>query len=653
MMAREEYNGAPSCLSDAILSALEQADRTLRGAAIAQAARTVDPDDLVIALGDEDNAIKRNAAIGALTQSTPRSMPALIRALKHKDPEVVLFTVGVLGKSRDPIAIPHLVSLIDHEEINVAQAAIDSLSQLRSTVAVEALVRALDRDPWLRFAAVHALGEIGDPRAIRALVPLLEDEIVRDAVVEALGKIGSIEALGTLATLLREATDSVTFANCLRAVADVLTNHPNEAALKSVNAWVALQSHDAADLQARLLEVLAPDGSDLTAEPDVIAAKGAAASVIRALRMRPLYTSLVLAGRHPMLRDMLQFCVVSIGNEIAPSLGLGLNHANMNVVLVACRCIGAMGLREFAPRLEALLSHSDDELRIAAIDALARLHDVGSLKTMVPLLQDRSEGVREAVRTALSSMDADAVTSVLLHAKLDPVTRRGALDVMRINPNPRQLAFIRAALADPHPDVRCAAIRALAAQPINDVVTVVEPFLIDPVLAVRRVAVGVVGRLRDARVRELLLAQIERDPGTRADAILAVAKLGDSTAASHLIEIFDRESEPERLAIIEALAELRQPIAEPLLVRVLTDPSLAIRCAAVMALIHFGTATAMSHVVSSARDADFQVRNLLAEHLPLSPATALAMERLCMDADPKVSDTARMRLQAQSAVAMF
>src|SRR4051794_24977960 len=143
MMAPEEDKNAPSCLSGAILSALEQADRTLRGAAIAQAARTVDPDELVQVLGDEDNAIKRNAAIGALTQSTPRSMPALIRALKHKDPEVVLFTVGVLGKSRDPIAIPHLVSLIDHEEINVAQAAIDSLSQLRSTVAVEALVRAL------------------------------------------------------------------------------------------------------------------------------------------------------------------------------------------------------------------------------------------------------------------------------------------------------------------------------------------------------------------------------------------------------------------------------------------------------------------------------------------------------------------------------
>jgi len=645
-MAREEFGAAPSSLSDAILSALEHADRTLRSAAIAEASRTVDPDRLILALGDEDNAERRNAAIGALTQAGPRSMPALIRALKHKDPEVVLFTVGVLGKSRDPAAIPHLVGLIDHEEINVAQAAIDSLSQLRSTVAVEGLVRALDRDPWLRFAAVHALGEIGDPRAIRPLVPLLEDEIVRDAVIEALGKIGSIEALGALTTLLREATDTVTFAGCLRAVADVLANHPNEKALRSVTEWVKLQSDDSSELQARLLEVLAPEGTDFAAGPDEIAAKGAAASVIRALRMRPLYTSLVLAGRHPMLREMLQFCVVSIGVEIAPSLGLGLAHTNTSVVLVACRCVGALGMREFAPRLQALLTHQDDELRATAVDALARLHDVASLKAMIPLLQDPSENVRQAVRGALSSMDAEAVTKAIMQANADPLTRRGALEVMRLNPNPRQMSFIRTALADPHPEVRCAAIRALAAQPSHETLKSIEPLLNDTVVAVRRVAVSVVGKLRDPRARELLLAQIERDPGTRAEAVLMVAKLGDANVAPHLVEIFDREAEPVRLAIIEALAELKQPISEPLLVRLMVDSSVTIRRAAVRALISFNTTAAIRHVVTAARDADWQVRSLLAELLPVSATTTLALERLCMDANQRVSETARARLEA-------
>ncbi len=651
MANREEYAAVPSCLGDAILSALEQADRSLRSVAIAEASRTVDPEDLIKAMGDQENHVRRNAAIGALTQGGARTIPSLIRALHDRDPEVVLFAVGVLGKTRDPAAIPHLVSMIDHEDINVAQAAIDSLSQLRPVLAVDALVGVLDRDPWLRFAAVHALGEIGDPRAIRSLVPLLDDETVRDAVIDALGKIGSVDSLATLATLLRESQDSVSFAVCLRAIGEVLANYPNEHALRNVTEWVKLQSDASSskELQSRLLEVLAPEDNDSSGEPDAMAAKGAAASVVRALRLRPLYTSLVLAGRHPMLREMLQFCVVSIGPDTAPSLRLGLDHANHHVTLVAVRCVGTMGLTEFSPKLETLVTHESEEVRVAAMDSLARLHAVKSIRTIVQQLQDPSEAVRSAARAALSSMDTEEVTSQILFAKVDAVARRGALEVMQVNPNPRQLQFIRAALADPQPEVRCAAIKALAAQPRHEMLKPLEPLLNDPVLAVRSVAVNVLGKTRDARVRELLLAQIERDPGTRAEAILAVSKVGDASVAPHLIEIFDRESEPVRLAIIEALAELRQPLAEPMLVRLLADGSPNIRRSVVKALLAFASPAAMRHVVTAARDTDWQVRFTIAEQLPLAHESArAAIERLCMDANRRVADTARERLEKEA-----
>ena len=85
---------------------------------------------------------------------------------------------------------------------------IDGLSQIRSTLAVEALVKVLDRDPWLRFAAVHALGEIGDQRAVSALAPLIDDESVRGAVIRAMGKIGSPEALAFLFRVVRESQDT-------------------------------------------------------------------------------------------------------------------------------------------------------------------------------------------------------------------------------------------------------------------------------------------------------------------------------------------------------------------------------------------------------------------------------------------------------------
>jgi HEAT repeat protein len=554
----------------------------------------------------------------------------------------------VLGKSHEPAAIPHVVSLVDHPDINVAQAAIDSLSQLRPTLAVDALVRALDRDPWLRFAAVHALGEIGDGRAVQFLLPLLADEAVRDVVIEALGKIGTLDVLPTLASLLQDTSDSMSFSVCLRAVGELLTNYPNADSLAQVAEWARLAAAGSGALEGRLREVLAPDETDFGGDPEAMATKGAAVSLVRALRLRSLYTSLVLAGRHPMLRELLQFCVVSIGADIAPSLRTGLDHLNSQVVIVACRCIGTMGLTQFTSRLEALLAHEASEVRAAAAEALGNLRESRSIALLAKLLEDVAEEVRGAARVALSQMDPEAATAALLALRGDGVLTCGVLDVMRRNPSSHQVPFIRAALVDTRAEVRLAAVNALAAQPSRELPKTLAPLLNDPTLRVRRATVNAIGRVREGRSSELLLAQIERDAGTRVDAIVALSKIGDASVAPHLIEIFDREPKATKLVIIDALAELKQPIAEPMLVRLLADATPAIRHAAVRALARFGSPAAMRHVAAASRDDDANVRGLVAGSLPLTePSARAALERLCMDPDPRVASVARARLDSQ------
>jgi HEAT repeat protein len=219
---------------------------------------------------------------------------------------------------------------------------------------------------------------------------------------------------------------------------------------------------------------------------------------------------------------------------------------------------------------------------------------------------------------------------------------------MRRNPSPRQVSFIRGALQDPRGEVRLAAVNALGAQPNRELPKTLAPLLNDPILQVRRAAVNAIGRVREPRSSELLLAQIERDAGTRADAIVALAKIGDASVAPHLIEIFDREPKATKLVIIEALAELKQPIAEPMLVRLLADTSPAIRHAAVRALVRFGSPGAMRHVVAASRDDDPKVRGLVAGSLPLNdPSSCAALERLCMDPNAAVASVARSRLDAQ------
>jgi HEAT repeat protein len=70
----------------------------------------------------------------------------------------------------------------------------------------EGLIKALRyKDPWVRRAAVKALGKIGDPRAIEPLITALKDENrdVREEAAWALGELGDPRAVEPLIRVFR------------------------------------------------------------------------------------------------------------------------------------------------------------------------------------------------------------------------------------------------------------------------------------------------------------------------------------------------------------------------------------------------------------------------------------------------------------------
>jgi HEAT repeat protein len=83
----------------------------------------------------------------------------------------------------------------------VRHAAASSLGQLGAREAVPALIAALKQEPWLQYPAMQALGEIGDPRAGPALVPLLDDALLRLPALEALARVAGRDALPRIAPL--------------------------------------------------------------------------------------------------------------------------------------------------------------------------------------------------------------------------------------------------------------------------------------------------------------------------------------------------------------------------------------------------------------------------------------------------------------------
>ena len=644
LASTQDLVAVPDSLTSALLAALDSRNRTEREQAVNQQAREGNPDDLVEVMRDGDHSRRRNAAMEALTRGGQRSVPALLRALRSDDPELVMFAANLLGRTRDPAAVPHLVVLLEHPDANVAQAAIDALAQLRATVAVGSLVKALDRDPWLRFSAVEALGEIGDAQAVGPLVGLLADESIRLSAIEALGKIGSAEALGALARLLRENQDSRTFAACLRAIGRVLESQPDERMLRHIESWGHLSSPGAAEVQARLVQVLTGGEEIAYGSEREVSEKEAVAQLVRALRLRPLYATLVLAGCDPALREVLQFCAVSIGEEIASALGAGLDCNNRNVRVLVCNCIGTLGLVELVPGVLNLLEDPDESIRAAAVSALARLRQGDAIRGIVRLLADKSPVVREAVLAALTQLDASLVSDALLReCSTRPALRSLALDVMRGNPHVNQLGFLRDCVSAADPLLRAKAMAVITTQLGAQVVDFLRPLLADSDAETRRSIVVALGQIRNPTAIQLLLQQVESDAATRPEAIRSLIALGDVSAAPRLIEILERASGQERLPFVEALAHLTDPAAEPTIIRLLADEDPAMRQAAVKALGRFASRIALRHLLATGRDSDPGVRTVVAETLAMlrAPEAREALERMCADSDATVAATAR------------
>ncbi len=565
---------SPDSLAAAVLSLLEVRDVEQRGRAVEDAATAVDPTELVELLATSDNSRLRNGAIEALGHGGDRAIPALLRALRDRDPEKVMFAAGVLGRSRARDVVPHLVELLRHGDLNVAQTAIESLAQLRAPSAVDALIGVLDGDPWLRFSAVRALGEIGAARAVVPLATTLPDELLRHSAIEALGKIGTLDALRVLVQVLREEGDLDLFGACLRAVAQVIDQHPDEQVLASVEGWTRRRHQRD---RAHAARARPPRRLRRAPRPTTVAVREAAIAVVRVLKIRDLYAPMMMAARDPRLESALHFAAVAIGREIASAVEGSLRSPELRVRLLGARCAGSVGLAS-PDALVPLLQDAEAPVRRSALAALYRLRGERAAPALREALADGDDKVQSAATSLLATLDPERVTDVVFESRVDsPRVYAAMLRVFCDNPHPGQRVFIHGRLRDPIPEVRRWAVRALGQQTPFQLGDALRPLLRDPALAVRREVVRVLASQHDTRTRRLLLDHIEADPETRIDAVRAFAERGDATIVPYLVELYDWGDRELRLAILEALTQLHDAAAEPLLARLLSDPDATTR----------------------------------------------------------------------------
>ena len=293
------------------------------------------------------------------------------------------------ARGRDT-AVPALLSVMNDENAAVRLAAIEALGQQGDPRAIDALLQALrnDTDARVREAAAEALGNIDSPRAVQGLAAALASEkvaAVRAKIAWSLGEIDDPRALDALAGAVRDPEVQVR-----REAVWALGELETPAAVPMV--IPALRDSDV-ETRKRAAEALGNLES-----PDAITALGAATKDADA-----------------EVRKQAVEALGDIGDKRAlPVLTAAMTDAEVEVRREAVSAIGDLEDLESAPPvLLAALKDEDREVRKAAAEALGQIEDEAAVPALVPLTRDTNADVKRAAVEALANIGGAQAIEVM------------------------------------------------------------------------------------------------------------------------------------------------------------------------------------------------------------------------------------------------
>lgn len=353
------------------------------------------------------SAASPTAKINAMTSSAPETIliqdPMPDSQLTARPPQQARTVVE--GES----IVPALVTALEDANGAVRLAAVKSLGELQDPRAIAALGKALreDTDPRVRRAAAEALGEIDDSRAVPHLLAALRSERiadVREAIVAALGEIDDPSAVSAVAAVVKDSSVGVR-----RAAASALNDFEDPAALPAL---LSMVRDTDAEVRRQVAHALSDMQSSQTFDALVALSRDSDAEV-RAAAVNGL-------GDLEDARTL---------NALLAALG----DSNAEVRSQAADAIHNIpDMDKAPPRLIALLTDPDADVRQNVAHALGSFEDEAAVPALKRALNDTNADVRRAVAESLSDIGgAEAITALMgLLKDQDPEIRRIAAEAL-------------------------------------------------------------------------------------------------------------------------------------------------------------------------------------------------------------------------------
>ena len=627
-----------------ILAALEDTAPSVRERAIRLAARYVEPAVLGELVADGENAVRRNAGLSALERQGPYAVPHLVAMLDRDDPELLLFALQSLSRIGFGSAGPAILPLLSHADPNVAQAAIEAVGKLRVREAVPALCGLLQRDLWIQLAAIAALGEIGHPAAVAPLMAFVPDSVLAEPAVQALRRIAAPESLEPLLPLLLTVRERALRDPLLLAVAVVIELHPDpEGPASGVARDMEANGGDLVVYLGQLLTAVPEDGDAEEAESLL----RAAATLVAATGLAELQPVLLARLSADPVAQWIEGLLARFPERLAPRLHALLTHVDPDV-----RC-GALRVGSFGPGdLPLLVEHLSDPrlaVRTAACLALGRM----GLDAVAPLLLERlrrgeppeqaaaAQGLARLSPEALGELDGCLEPGMAEPVVVEALAVLTRTTVPALEPRVLQLA------ESPSAAVRLAALRAAARFTAAKAEVVLLRALADRHQPIQTEALELLVRRGGDRSVTMLVAMLGTADSLRFHVIRALGHCRAPSAASRLRSLYPECGPLEQLQIVWSLLRIAPPwLSEFLLLR-LADQDLDMRRAAAQGLSDVACFDHLPALLAMAEDPDWDIRNSAARGLGRLGGTEArtALLTLARDVESVVAATARAALE--------
>ena len=278
----------------------------------------------------------------------------------------------------------------------------------------------------------------------------------------------------------------------------------------------------------------------------------------------------------------------------------------------AVEALGRTQAKRAIAQINEALEDADPTVRAQAAMSVATMYSPRSLELLQKLVFDSNLNVRRNAAQSMSRIDESDLADVIARAldqETDATTVEYLLAALQRNGANSSLPILQRYIEGESSQFREQAVKALRKLKIPASVPIFRRLLDDHAPALRRQAIEQLAVLKSESMIPLLREMLKQDPDetVRSACAKALGDFGDETSV-HLLEEALEDHPLVRLQAVIALGRLGQTSAGPILLSLMRDQLPEVRYQAVRSIAHLKLEGVDEHVFSLLDDADELVR---------------------------------------------